>query len=85
MKVVKNICEQSLNVPFISEGITKTLFITPGGRVEIPDSWLSSNVADTLKQRRMIKIINKPDSTVPAAPSIPEINAPIKKNNKWWQ
>ena len=60
MKIVKNTSMQGLNIPFGTPDGTKTFFLAPQDRLEIPNTW-KSKIAENLVHRRLVKIINIAD------------------------
>ena len=77
MRKIRNISNQSLTIPFQTPEGGKSIFLTKGNSIEVLDSW-ASKIANNLRSRRMVQIINiGPD---PA----PKATAPVKRNQKWF-
>ena len=73
MKIVKNTSMQGLNIPFGTPDGTKSFFLAPKDRLEVPPTW-KSKIAENLVHRRLVKIINiadpAPKQAVPVQPNL---------------
>tara|TARA_R100001509_G_scaffold96203_2_gene55981 strand:+ start:2633 stop:2875 length:243 start_codon:yes stop_codon:yes gene_type:complete len=78
MKILKNTSMQGLNIPVKTDEGVENFFLAPGKSIEIPDTW-RSKIANTLVERRMLKIRHVPDAAVPAP--LPPVKA-LKKPRK---
>jgi len=53
---IKSNTSQSLSIPFRTPEGVKTIFLTPGNSIEVPDGW-TSKIANNLRDRRLVRII----------------------------